>query len=125
MAKLRVKDRVALGAYLIEAARCEIKRKQLMSDPVTELAPYVEIPKNHTIAVHSDSETVTNIMIPFAEDIEYALSTMRNSPYGYPPQYTPSSTQYIDPNEMPEDPVNEPPKSYQFRVGDYTLSRCG
>lgn len=125
MAKLRVMDAVALGAYLIEASRDLKARAVLEADPIGELSKFVSIPEGHKIVLHFDTEDETNIMIPWGGDIESTLRNMREADYLYPLEYTPGSAAFIDPSDRGEDPVEEPPKAYKFRVGDYSLARCG
>ena len=127
MAKLRVMDAVALGEYLIEVARNPEVRAELEADPKGKLGQFVKIPEEHTVVLHFDSEDETNVMIPWGGDIESSLRNMREQDYVYPLEYTPDSGAFIDPSDRYEDqdPVKEPPKAYKFRVGDYSLARCG
>ena len=124
MAKLRVKDKVELGNIILRAARDPRFRQDLLDNPVLVLSEVVEIPPGHNIVMHEDTGEDTHIMIPWADDIEHTLATIREFGYAYPPQYVPGSANYIPPDLEPQ-PPEDIRDSYKFRVGDYALSRCG
>lgn len=126
MAKLQVMDPVGLGDFLIKAATDKNIRQALLADPVGQLKKFVNVPTGHTIVVHEDSESVTHLMIPWEKDIKNTLASMAaGQAYSYPKQYNPNDLAFIDPSVGSPNPSDDPPLAYKFRVGDYSLSRCG
>ena len=119
MARLTVKDKVSLGAFIIKAAQDKDLREALLDDKQATqlLAKYVELPdENHTIKVYPDTAGVTVIVLPTAEDVKGALDKLDHLGM-YPDQYRPDSPDYIDDKE-------EPLLALQFRFGEYTFGRC-
>lgn len=128
MARLPVNDKVALGAFIIKAAKDddELRKALLLSEEsATELlAKYITYvdadgkPIPYRIKVHADTEDVTHIVLPTKSDVETATNRIDEQEGGmYPDQYRPNSPDYIDDKK-------EPLKALQFRFGEYTFGRC-
>ncbi|HEV8262764.1 MAG TPA: hypothetical protein VGQ19_18670 [Burkholderiales bacterium] len=127
MARLPVNDKVALGEYIIKAAKNPDTRAELLADATTVLAKYVTYPKDlddegkpvqHRIQVHEDTKYVTHIVLPTQEDVEAATDQIQDQGVGmYPDEYRPDSPSYIDDKKFPL-------LALQFRFGEYTFGRC-
>lgn len=128
MAKLRVLDKVGLGEFIIKAAQnVDGTRDRFLKDPVAALRKFVEIPADrkddqgnlikHTIAVYEDTRDVTNIMLPWKDDVDRAMQDIERQTQIYPLEYRPGSPDYIDDRR-------DPKKALFFRFGEYMFGRC-
>ena len=120
MAKLTVKDKVALGKYLIETAQTEPDDKarvQLRTEPIATLEKYLVIPEKHTIIIHEDSGDVTHMVLPWKDDVDDAMDQIDTQTSIYPDEYRSNSADYIDDSKSPR-------IALQFRFGEYMFGRC-
>jgi hypothetical protein len=115
MTKLVVKDKVALGEYLIYAATHSDEWAKLIKDPNEQLKSFIEIPDGHTIVVNPETTDITHLFLPTEKDITDAINDLANMQFSA--EYDSASAQYIDPKK-------EPLRALQFRIGDYVMSRC-
>lgn len=127
MAKLRVKDKVALGELIINAARDPELRKALLRDPIGHLKQLVEIPTDqvdadgkpveHRIEIHVDTQFVTHMVLPWKDDVDRAMDRIDEQTHIYPDEYRPTSATYIDDSRHPR-------RALFFRFGEYMFGRC-
>jgi len=127
MAKLRVKDKVALGEFIINAARDPSLREALVDNPKEHLERLVEIPTNqvddsgkpvvHKIEIHVDTQYVTHMVLPWKDDVDRAMDRIDEQTNIYPDEYRPSSSTYIDDSRFPR-------RALFFRFGEYMFGRC-
>ena len=125
MARLPVKDKVALGEYIIKAATEPATRAELLADPTKVLAKFVTYPKHvdaegnpiqHRIKVHEDTKHVTHIVLPTQEDVRVAVEKLEIREM-FPDRISADSPVYIDDKKTPL-------LALQFRFGEYTFGRC-
>lgn len=127
MAKLRVKDKVALGEFIINAARDPALREAFVNDPNRHLEKLVDIPKDqvdadgnpvaHKIEVHVDTQFVTHMVLPWKNDVDRAMDRIDEQTNIYPDEYRPNSASYIDDARFPR-------RALFFRFGEYMFGRC-
>lgn len=128
MAKLRVLDKVGLGEFIIKAAQnVDDNRDRLLRDPIEALRRFVEIPADrtddqgnlikHRIVVHEDTRDVTNIMLPWKDDVDRAMQDIEQQTQIYPLEYRPGTPDYIDDRR-------DPKRALFFRFGEYMFGRC-
>ncbi len=128
MAKLRVKDKVALGELIIKAAQdVGDARRQLIEDPIGALSKFVDIPADrvdeqgntikHEIVVHEDTRDITHMVLPWKNDVDRAMDRIDEQSSVYPLEYRPGTPDYIDDGRFPR-------KALFFRFGEYMFGRC-
>lgn len=130
MARLRVFDKVGLGEFIIKAARFEgDSRDKLMNEDerLNTLRVYLEIPADrkdekgnnikHKIVVLEDTRDVTYMVLPWKDNVDFAMQDIDHQRDIYPKEYLPGSPDYID------DAV-QPRKALYFRFGEYMFGRC-
>lgn len=115
MAKIKIDDKVGLGDYIRQMVKSD-SEKAKFADPQKAkeiLGRFTDdpLPDNVTIVAHFDSEFVTHVMVPWEVDIAETEADIGN--YRFPEEY------------RTIDPTTDPERAYNFRVGDYVLTRCG
>ena len=127
MAKLRVKDKVALGEFIINAARDPELREALLRNPAEQLKHLVDIPTGqvdsdgkpveHRIEIHVDTQFVTHMVLPWKDDVDRAMDHIDEQSNIYPDEYRATSATYIDDSRHPR-------RALFFRFGEYMFGRC-
>jgi len=125
MAKLRVKDKVGLGKYIVEAAQDSKIGDDLVNNSVERLDKYVDIPKvdkegkpvTHTIEIHRDTEHITHMVLPWKDDVDNAFDKIDQQDSIYPNEYRVGAPEYIDDKKFPR-------RALWFRFGEYMFGRC-
>ena len=115
MTKLVVKDKVALGEYLILAATNPEERERLIANPNEMLEPYIVIPAGHTIVVGEETSTTTYVPLPTKADVAEALDDIEN--FEFCDEFDSANPAYIDPK-------TEPLKALRFRIAEYVMIKC-
>lgn len=126
MAKLRVKDKVGLGKFIVEAAQTQELGDALVKAPNSYLEKYVDIPKKlddtgkpipHTIIIHRDDGDTTHMVLPWKDDVDNAFDRIDDQTSIYPNEYRVGSPEFIDDEKYPR-------RALWFRFGEYMFGRC-
>src|SRR6185295_16492089 len=102
MARLRVFDKVGLGEFIIKAAQFEgDSRDKLMNQTIDTLKVYLEIPADrkdekgnlikHKIVVLEDTGDVTYMVLPWKDNVDFAMKEIDTQRDIYPKEYLPGS----------------------------------
>jgi len=116
--KLHVADPIGLGEYLRRVAKDPAQQAALSANPNGLIGQFLTapVPSGVNIIPKFDTATETYIAIPWEQDILATEARVVNGDYGFPNYYFTLEPQSHD--------LNERERAYNFRVGDYVMSRC-
>ncbi|MDF1779163.1 MAG: hypothetical protein P1V13_24370 [Rhizobiaceae bacterium] len=118
MVKLMVADPIGLGKYLRMVAKDPAEQIALKANPNEKIGQFLAapVPAGVTIIPNFDTATETYIAIPWEQDILATEAKVQVGDYGFPNFYFSLEPQSSD--------LSERERAYDFRVGDYVMSRC-
>jgi hypothetical protein len=122
MAKLVIKDKVALGKFMFEAAGNPDRLKEL-EDPVQAtklLGDFLVIPKDTQVVIHLDETDRHHFVLPLKVDLETLTTAINKAESPYAPEYVAEPLVGYD----LENNALDRQKAMYFRIGEYMAGRC-